>query len=168
VGFQRELGSNLALEVNYVGNAGIHYGGQIGTYNLNPAALGTGPFPERTRYFSTVPSAAYIWFWDWRDRAHYHALQTTLTKRFSGGLSMMASYTWSHDLGTFPAQDQLDQTFANTEIDARNRFTANWLYELPVGRGKRFGRDLHPVLDGLAGGWRFRGVLQFQSGSLIR
>ncbi|MGH9345573.1 MAG: hypothetical protein ACRD19_17635 [Terriglobia bacterium] len=164
VGFEDELASNLVLAVNYVGNAGTHYDGQVDSYNLNPAEPGTGPVPNRTVYFNTIPSGVSVSYFDSNGRAHYNGLQASLTKRYSDGLSFGVNYTWSHVVGSIPAQYSIDQTFANTQIDARNRATANWLYELPIGRGKRFGGNLNPVLDGFAGGWRLGAVLQFQSG----
>lgn len=164
MGFQDELASNLVLEVNYVGNAGTHYDGQVDSYNLNPAKPGTGPVPNRTIYFNTIPSGVSVSYFDSNGRAHYNGLQASLTKRFSGGLTFGANYTWSHVLGSIPAQYSIEQTFANTQIDTRNRATANWLYDLPIGRGRRFGSSLHPVLNGIVGGWRLGGVLQFQSG----
>jgi Carboxypeptidase regulatory-like domain len=163
-GIQRELASNLVLEVSFVGNTGSHYDGQYDSYNLDQPALGTGSSLEREPFYSTMPGISSIGYFDWRGRAHYDSLQTTLTKRFGHGLSLLATYTWSHDIGSIPQQDQIDQTMGDTQIDARNRFAANFLYELPFGRGMRFGRNLHPVLNTMLGGWRLGTVLQFQSG----
>jgi len=53
----------------------------------------------------------------------------------------------------------------NTAIDARLRLATNWLWEIPFGRGKKYGQNISPVVDAIAGGWRFGGVVAFQSGS---
>lgn len=164
VGIQDELASNLVVEVDYIGNSGTHFGGQNNAYNINPVRLGTGPVPNRTVYFSTIPSGVGVTYFDFRGRAHYDGLQSSITKRFSHGLSFGTNYTWSHALGTLPSQYQPIETFANTQIDAKHRMTGNFLYDLPVGRGRRFGHNMSPIVDGLAGGWRLGGVLAFQSG----
>ncbi len=102
VGFQRELASNLALEVNYIGNSGVHYDGQVNSYNLNPAVLGTGPVPQRTLYYGTIPSGVSVSYFDSRGRGHYHALQPSLTKRFANGLSLGSNFNWGHSLAPGP------------------------------------------------------------------
>jgi hypothetical protein len=162
-GIQRELASNLSLEVNYVGNSAPHI---MGLMQPNTATLGNGPYPQRTPFYATDPNAPTILYWVWRERAHYDALQTTLTKRFSGGLSFGAAFTWSHNLGTVePAQGNVPNIMENTAIDARLRLATNWLWEIPFGRGKKYGQNISPVVDAIAGGWRFGGVVAFQSGS---
>jgi Carboxypeptidase regulatory-like domain len=173
LGIQRELASNLALEVNYVGHTAMHL---QNLPNINGARPGTGAAPVRTPYFQTLPNAPAINYWTWRDKASYQSLQGTLTKRFSAGLAFQAAYTWSHNIGTINAAyrtinvdylkaSALDQTVANTGINAPQRFVANWNWELPIGRGKAHAQNISPVLDAFIGGWRFSGVLAFQSGS---
>ena len=41
------------------------------------------------------------------------------------------------------------------------------MFQVPVGRGKRFGTDMNPWLDGVAGGWVFSGTTRIQSGDLF-
>src|SRR5262249_6431441 len=53
---------------------------------------------------------------------------------------------------------------ANTDINAPQRFAANSLWEIPVGRGKKHGHDMSPVLDAFVGGWRISGIVAFQTG----
>ena len=173
LGIQRELASNLALEVNYVGSTAMHL---QNLPNVNAARPGTGSVLVRRPYVNTLPNGPDINYWAWRDKASYQSLQATLTKRFSAGLAFQAAYTWSHNIGTINAAyrtinedylkaSPLDQTVANTPINAPQRFVANWQWELPFGRGKAHGQDMSPVLDAFLGGWRFAGVLAFQSGS---
>ena len=38
-----------------------------------------------------------------------------------------------------------------------HKFAVLWVWDLPVGRGKRFGADINPWLDGVIGGWQFSG-----------
>jgi hypothetical protein len=54
----------------------------------------------------------------------------------------------------------------NAGEDVRHAFKGNWIYEIPVGRGRRFGTDLNPWLDGILGGWMYSGTFRIQSGDL--
>jgi len=160
-GIQRQLASNLALEVNYVGSSSHHL---IGWKQPNTAALGTGPYPQRTPYYATLPNAPTILYWVWRNNATYNGLQANITKRFSSGLSFQANYTWSHNLGSIDFAQADNPVHANLDINAPQRFAANALWEIPFGRGKRHGHDMNPFLDAFIGGWRLGGVLAFQTG----
>ena len=49
-------------------------------------------------------------------------------------------------------------------FDATHQFNANWIYELPFGRGRSYGRNANRVLDALIGGWQFSGLFRWTSG----
>ncbi len=49
----------------------------------------------------------------------------------------------------------------------RHAFKMNWTYDIPVGRDRRFGANMHPVLNGMLGGWELDGVGRVQSGNLL-
>jgi hypothetical protein len=51
-----------------------------------------------------------------------------------------------------------------TEGGVDHAFRANWVYELPFGRGRRFGSNAGPLLDRLIGGWSLDGIARIQSG----
>ena len=162
-GIQRELASNLSVEVNYVGNSAPHL---MGLMSPNTPALGNGPQPVRSPYYAVDPNDPTVLMWVWRERAHYDSLQATVTKRFSSGLSFGGAFTWSHDLGTNEgSQGNVPNIMANEQIDARLRLAMNWLWEIPIGRGKKYGQNMNPVVDAIAGGWRFGGIVALQSGS---
>jgi hypothetical protein len=109
----------------------------------------------------------------------YHSLQMRLQKRLSRGLTFLASYTWSKNLtdtdtidswivGQFsaPMQDsnnrRLERSVAT--IDVPQRLVVNYVYELPVGRGKPLLGGLGRVPNAILGGWRVTGVTTFQIG----
>src|SRR5262249_18991900 len=107
LGIQRELASNLALEVNYVGSTAMHLQGPgTSPAPINAARPGTGGAPVRTPYFATLPNGPSINYFAWRNHYSYQSLQGTLTKRFSAGLAFQAAYTWSHNIGTINAPYQ--------------------------------------------------------------
>jgi hypothetical protein len=99
--------------------------------------------------------------------SNYNALQTSVKKRFSGGLQLTAAYTWSHaldvqsNLGLFfngnnPLEPQ--QSYGTATFDRTHVFTSSYYYEIP-GIGKKSG-----LLAKLANGWGTSGILTFQSG----
>ncbi len=112
----------------------------------------------------------------------YHALQINLQKRFSDGLSATASYVRSKLLDTSgvgngaafldPSSVQDVYNYKRGEyslstLDVPNRFVGSFSYELPFGRGKRFGKNLNPVVNAVLGGFQISGTATYQTGTPI-
>lgn len=109
-------------------------------------------------------------------QASYHSLQATLERRFSAGLSLQASFTWSKILtdadsilpGINGGIAQIQNPFnlrdekALSSQDVPYVFTTAFLYELPFGRGKSLFN--HGIGSALLGGWQIGGVLRYQKG----
>jgi len=92
----------------------------------------------------------------------YHALQIELRRRLSRGLSASANYQYAIERGS--AFDGF--SFGRTMIDAgnvRHAIKGQWDWTLPLGRGQRFGANMHPVLDAVLGGWSMNGVGRIQA-----
>lgn len=104
---------------------------------------------------------------------HYDSLQTTLNRRFSGGLTLDAQYTWSHNIGTSGGSNEA-RTAANNysfaadrgdnNFDVRHSFNFTSLYEMPFGAGKRFGMSANPLVQTIFGNWQLGGVVNSRSG----
>ena len=107
----------------------------------------------------------------------YHALQAKYERRFSGGVSLLANFTWSKlmddsssDWGGFWSLDVLGQDFYDRESersvsagDIARRLTIASIVELPFGAGRRWATD--GIASQIAGGWRAAGVYTLSSGS---
>ncbi len=106
----------------------------------------------------------------------YHALQVQLNKRYSGGLSWLANYTFSKAIAN------VSNTYAGgtgAPIDAYNlrlqKSIASYdqpqvvkvgvTYELPLGKSKRFGANLNPWVNALVGDWRISYIGNYTSGT---
>jgi hypothetical protein len=50
--------------------------------------------------------------------------------------------------------------------NVRHAIKSQWDWEIPVGHGQHFGSNLHPVLNGVLGGWSFSGVSRIQARSI--
>ena len=112
----------------------------------------------------------------------YHGFHTKLEKRYSQGMTYIVSYQWSHAIGDIRAipgsggspgesarlvLDVLDLTRerGNNPTDQRHRFVGSVVYELPWGRGKRFGSGWGGLTDALLGGWSAGTIMTFSSGT---
>lgn len=98
----------------------------------------------------------------------YHALQSTITKRYSKGLMIEGSYTWAKNMDDGEShQDSYNQRDdrAISSIDLKHRFVISYIYELPFGRNKRFGSDWSRLLDLAIGQWQMNGITTYSSGA---
>jgi hypothetical protein len=100
----------------------------------------------------------------------YDGMQLLVTKRLSRGLQFQANYVYGkayiserYSLRT-PRAKVLD---AGSEGGVTHAFKGNWVYELPFGRGRRFGTSAGPWLDRVIGGWSFDGLARIQTGRLL-
>ena len=108
----------------------------------------------------------------------YDGATVEYTHRFSHGMYFLASYTVSKFLdNTSGDQDWVTwqtsgiRNFYNLAAekafdpnDIPQSFVLSYIAELPFGKGKRFGSNIHPALDAVVGGWQFSGVTTFKSG----
>jgi Carboxypeptidase regulatory-like domain len=111
--------------------------------------------------------------------SYFDGLEVDVKRRFTSGFFMSANYTFSKVLtdSTF-AESQNEQTnyqsILNTRLDkfraafdVRHNVSFNFLYPIPVGRGKQFGGNMPKILDYLAGGWSLNGFTKWSTGSPI-
>jgi hypothetical protein len=115
--------------------------------------------------------------------AIYNALQVRVEKTFSHGLEFLASYTFSKAiddasltstnniwLGSFASLQDPNHRGAERSLssfDIPHVLQLSYTYELPIGRGKWIGGNLHPILNAILGGWRTNGIWRFNSGRPI-
>jgi hypothetical protein len=99
--------------------------------------------------------------WSW-----YHAAQFNLQRRLANGYTIAASYTYSHFTEAIDFLNAADpQPWEGvSSIDTPHRFTLNGIWELPFGRGRRFGADSSGVWSALISGWQISGIYTYQSG----
>ncbi|MGH9584943.1 MAG: hypothetical protein ACRD4O_18640, partial [Bryobacteraceae bacterium] len=170
---ERQLNSSTLLEVAYAGSRGVHL-----LYAYNPQEVEPGPSSVPSSQRVTIPAIASlrsITQEDPRNMSNYHGAQVTLTRRFSGGLQFLASYTWSKSLdyggsaasgggavGNPQTITDLQAGYGPSGFDAPQRFVGSWTWEIPVGPGKRWLK--HGVLSNVVGNWQLGGIATLQSG----
>ena len=174
VSVQRELASHLLLEVGYMGNRSSRILINAPANDAVPALPNDTSSPQsRRRVTSLLGAFNYM---SPQGYANYNAMTISLEKRFSQGLSALASYTWSRALGVAPAITEgingvaiqnvadLAREYGPLEFDIVRRFVASYVYELPFGKGKHFLHGGSRALDLIVGGWQFNGITTFQAG----
>ena len=184
---QKQLPNNTLFEIGYFGTKGTHI---IRRYNLNYALPGPGS-PNSRRRFQTVRfpgtdvDVGLSFLHNFRNdsNSNYHALQTKVEKRFGSGLSYLMSYTWSKAIGDYsfiPGEDRnlganwgvqnaldlaAERSLLNQHI--KHRLVASYLYDLPFGKGRRYGSGWGGAMNTLLGGWTVGGISSFLTGSPI-
>jgi len=177
---QRELPGDMALEVGYEGNHQAH---QLILWNSDPypnlgtfnTAISSANLQEIQPACSTCQSVGNgLSMTSSFTFGNYAAGSVKLEKRFSRGLQFLTSYVWSHALavGNTPLSGNtsiLDQTnfrtsYASASWDIRHAFSSSFTYELPIGRGQRFGGSMSRMADAIVGGWQMNGNLTLRTG----
>lgn len=110
----------------------------------------------------------------------YHGMAVSLRQRFAG-VTWDLNYTWSHSMddtsglqsatafGSAFILNPLRQrdNYASSDFDMRHILNFNSVWELPIGKGRQFFSDAHPVLDAVFGGWQLSTIVRYNSGEPI-
>jgi hypothetical protein len=115
----------------------------------------------------------------------YHALQLRAEKQFSNGLQFLATYTNSKSIddssvgggGLTWLGGSLSNVLPNpwdhraerslSQFDISQVLQFSYIYELPIGRGKKVGGNMNSVLNAIVGGWQTNGIWRFDTGQPI-
>ncbi len=98
--------------------------------------------------------------------SRFDSVQGQLRKRFSGGYMFETSYTWSDFKEKVTRLNDTDPDFEERFNDTHlpHRLVVNGIWELPFGKGRRWGADTNAVVNGLIGNWSVSAVWNWQSG----
>lgn len=124
----------------------------------------------RERLLVPFPQFGYLAVTEYNGASEYQSLQFQIMKRFTKGLSLNGSYTFSreHEKTRYlnPQDEELTEFVSPTERP--HRFTFSGIYELPIGKGRTWGNNWHPAVDAIIGGWQMQGVYEWQSGEPLQ
>jgi hypothetical protein len=171
---QRELFSNLLVDVAYIGNKSENL---MILGDLNQARPNNPG--ENTVLQARRPIQGYQFIQTAFDGglADYRALQVKVEKRYSQGFYLLNSFTWSRARDN--ASGHLETANGDNSrvnyADVAGEFgtsgynqplnnTTSLVWELPFGAGRTWGNDLHPVVEGIVGGWRLTAINTMTSG----
>lgn len=170
---QHQLTKDLSVSVGYVGNVGRHvfWGGP--NFNVNEAAFvpGVADSNQRKPFYAKYGWDQGIDFYCNCDTNSYNSLQIAVERRFSGGLSFTSSY--SYQKGNAATGDSFAFLY-NRPLDRGPQgeiTTDQWVWaptwEVPFGRGRHFGSNVHKAVDFALGGWNLAGISTFYSGRVL-
>ncbi|MGB6978677.1 MAG: carboxypeptidase-like regulatory domain-containing protein [Candidatus Acidiferrales bacterium] len=145
-----------------------------------PACSTINGVTQPNNYFDSQWSSLLAW--RTIGSSSYNSGQVTLRGRLPG-LLFDFNYTLSKsiDLGSdaervsrYAVGDGFDNEIVNSwapkqmravsDFDTTHQINANWVYDIPLGRGKRFGSEMNKVADQFLGNWQFTGLAHWTSG----
>jgi hypothetical protein len=124
-----------------------------------------------------IPNFSYIEVAFGAGNSTYNGFQMKLEKRFSHGVYLLNSFTWSKALDNAPGHLEAyngDQTRVNYANIANDKGYSNYnqplndtvslIWDVPFGKDRRFGTSASPVVQGVLGGWQFTAIDTAASG----
>jgi len=169
---------NETTALEYVDVPGLIHGWP--TTNCYPSCATINGVVTPYTYYNPQYSSLYGW-WS-NGNSAYNAAQFSLRRRMTHGLEFDVNYTFSKSIDTGSNAERINQFegggFASqvinswfpkqlravSDFDNRHQFNANWLYELPFGRGKAYGAGMGRFANAVVGGWTLSGVWHWTSG----
>jgi hypothetical protein len=185
LGVQRSLTQKTTLELNYIGTKGTHLlmrrniaqARTPANPSLCAATPTAGDCPVASR--KPFPNFGVYIDSDWSGNSSYNAFNAKVEHRSNSMLFTMV-YTWAKSIDNKSAAAGIGndvagwQGFLNnadvrrdrglSEFDVDHRLVSSLVYELPVGRGKKFGGNLPKAVDLVVGGWQVNTIATFQRG----
>ncbi len=108
------------------------------------------------------------------DASYYHSVQLELRRRMSSGLLFNVNYVYGRayesDFYSLRVHNPTNPFFSidtGSPGNVTHAIKGNWVYELPIGQGRRFAGNSGGVLDRLIGGWQVHGTFRFQGGQSV-
>jgi hypothetical protein len=186
---QKTLAKNVLVDIAYVGNHGVHLQGFINANQKNPSLGFIGgvpangwarPYPNWGGTLLNNPANPFnngdITEASNGFHSHYNSLQARYEQRFVDGLTLLNSFTWSHALdnasstleaNTPDPQDgnNLNADYGQSDYNLPIANVTSFVYDLPVGQGKRFLASSNTLENVLFGGWQISGINTVQGGT---
>jgi hypothetical protein len=165
---ERKLPAKLVASIGYVGSASVR---GFAFLDINASQI-PGSGDEGRPLFAKFGRTATTREWDGRTHSNYHALQATLNRRFSDGLLLKSSYTWSKSIDEAAYSDWTEFAWNAPSVFHRNRalsshdiphnFQLAFVYELPFGSEKKWATT--GLSNTIFGDWQLNGVFAAYSG----
>jgi hypothetical protein len=165
--YEHQLPFKLVGAVGYVATRSIR---QFASIELNTAPPGGGNAGRE--YFKKFGRSATTSLHAPWQTSTYDSMQATVDRRFSGGLFIKSSYTWSKAIGynansgegccTFTHPSVMHRQRAIQDFDRTHNWRNAWLWDLPFGAGKRWAQS--GFAKAMLGGWQLNGIFSAYSG----
>jgi len=103
-------------------------------------------------------------------KSAYHAMQLQIQRRFYQGLQFQANYTWSKNMDVTSVGEPTGQDavsfycvycdWSYSDNDLRHNFKTNFIWDLPVGKNRKWLNSMNPVLNQILGGWQVASYIE--------
>jgi hypothetical protein len=167
---ERRLANNLNASIAYVGTQTTN---QLADRDINAAAPGAGN--NGRPLFAQFGRNRDLKMWDGWLSSNYHGLQTSIKGNPTKDLFLQGAYTWSKAINMTDDNGWAGVSWNWGPVIGRNRAPAGYdrphilqmgfLYNLPVGKGKKFGNSMAKAADLVIGGWQAGGIYYAFSGT---
>jgi hypothetical protein len=190
---ERQLPGNIVLTAGYAGSRGEHIlvsgnnlntNSPLNTNGIGPTKCGVGGYvlgcnANGTQFVSQIGVGNAVLEYGDLGKTKYDSFQLKAeTKSVHYGIYALVGYTYSktYDNGLsdglgsllsapyFPLPNWQKLDWAPSQIALDNSFTASIIYDLPFGRGKKFGSDWGKASNSLLGGWQLTLIEKITSG----
>ena len=145
---------------------------QYGTVDTFPGALRSRQTVSRADLLRPYPQYLNM-FQDWTNgrKARYHTLELRAQRSATAGMSVLAGYAYVR--GTrqefYDNVDEYDGVWKWTDVqDPRHRLNLSVVWDVPVGRDKRWGANMNQALNAVIGNWEIAGNYRYESGQYLR
>ncbi len=176
---ERQIGQDTGLRVTYTGMRSVHLSEVPNINQIMPQAAPYNPAETQFLNWNIIYQQTNA-----ADQL-YNGVETVFTHHSPKGLYFQSSYVFSKNLsdansgpglisslageaGSFPVNRWNPRyDYGDVNFTRRHRWLTTSLYEIPVGKGKRFGGDMPRALDAVIGNWQTTGILIMQSGPYL-
>jgi hypothetical protein len=172
-----QINNRTSLQVGYVGQTGSHL---IVAINGNQWPSPCTSKCTNAPFYNLVGQTGLVKITGSSAMSNYNALQAILRRRMERGFEYTVNYTYAHSMTNSPgfygvpgvngASSYWQNTYnpgadyGPSGFDVRHNITATGIYEIPVGRQRRFGGDMNPALNQVVGGWKISGSAMLYTG----
>jgi hypothetical protein len=148
--------------------------------NFDPNNARHPYYPVQGPYTFLSPQFAALYSWRTMSSAQYHAMQVNVRKHMSHGVQFDFNYTFSKSLDISSDANRINAEGglggniidawkpnllrAVSDFDTTHQFNANWIIDLPFGKGRWIGTNAHGPLEAVIGGWELTGIARWTSG----
>jgi hypothetical protein len=156
-----------------------------------PACVGTGSNsvggfvgPNGTPFYFYQPQFSSLYGWQSRGNSNYNGLQVSLRHAMAAGLQFDFNYVYSKSIDVGSNAERVNGFESNglaynsqvinafspnlwravSDFDTTHQLNANWVWDLPYGRGRYWGSGAHGFMNAVFGGWGLNGLARWTSG----
>src|SRR3984893_8416574 len=176
---EREIVPDVTLRESYVGMNSYRMSQTVDLNQVAPSTISPNPNPK------PYPNWGRILSTNNAGHVNYEGLQSELNIRSRAGLNMQASHVWAKNLGNVggdaptsfnpeiiygtPVANRFDLAANRGTVSQtrRNRLLVSAVYDVPVGRSRKFFHDENRVLDALFGEWSISTVSLWETGPYL-